>query len=76
MTDTDSVLDKGEHHIFQQLFQMVHGLEEHIMSGHDEQIMEVAEHVCWVHRNVCFIEISLIPFSIRKVCWVLKLMIP
>ena len=65
---------RREHHVFQQLLQMVPGLEEHIMSGNDGQIMEVAEHVCQVHRNSCFI--VLIPFSFRKVCQVLKPTIP
>ena len=55
---------------------MVPGLEERIMSGNDEQIMEVAEHVRRAHRNFRFIEISLIPFSFRKVCRVLERMIP
>ena len=65
---------RREHCVFQQLLQMVPGLEERIMSGNDGQIMEVAEHVCQVHRNSCLI--VLIPFSFRKVCWVLEPTIP
>ena len=65
---------RREHHVFQQLLQMVPSLEERIMSGNDGQIMEVAEHVCQAHRNSCFI--VLIPFSFRKVCRVLEPTIP
>ena len=43
---------------------MVPGLEECIMSGNDEHIIEIAEHVRRV--NTLFIEILLIPCKLQK----------
>lgn len=62
--------------MFQKLLQMVPGLEERIMSGSDEEVVDVAEHVrrpklSAVHSNATHFHASF-----KKVCPALEPTIP
>ena len=62
--------------MFQKLLQMVSGLEECIMSGSDEEVVDVAKHGCQPKLSAIQSNATHFHASFKKVCPALELMIP
>ena len=62
--------------MFQKLLQMVPGLEERIMSGSDEEVVDVAKHVRRPKLSAVHLNATHFHASFKKVCPVLEPTIP